>query len=904
MEEFRRVLLQFRSEKGQAYTHTSIGAPKISLHVPPERVSELLTAIERGMVKQIPMHLTERPTNPSPMRADLDFRFPLAASDGAGPSNAPPMPSYEDLDHDPRRPSLRRRYTRDHVEQILCTYFEALHSYIDLPPGPAWTAYVLEKPGPSEYRGKMKDGIHIIWPNLILDHALMHLIRAKVLDRAPQMFQGMPLCNSFEDVVDQAIIDKNNWQMYGCSKPDAPAYRVTSVYRYNPSEGQLESLPAPEASEELAFVRMFSMRGREADRTPIRAEKQDEVEEYIRHVLPTMDDRKKSKLHNQVFQKSPNLTKKRASDDELKMVRELVRECLHPRRAERYEDWIKVGWALRNIDHRLLDSWIEFSQVSSKYIEGECQQFWDRMRIDTMGIGTLRWWARQDNPKRYDEILEGNVVHLIDICANSDGAHYDVARVVHALYKDRYKFTSRDTWYTFRGDLHRWIRTREGLQLRVLLSEDVCLKFMDRARYWQEEAIRRPADDRPKAHENSTKLSQIALKLKNSGFKESIMKECKAMFNSDSEDFELLLDSHPHLLGFENGVYDLRMHEFRDGLPDDCIHFSTGKHYVPYNPEAPEIKELNDYLGQVFTSEHVRKYVMDVMACILDGGIRQERFYIFTGKGSNSKSVFLSLVQKAIGEYYCILPIALLTQKRTASNSAQAELERTKGRRCAVMQEPGESEKLNIGLMKELAGGDMIQCRGLFKEPIEFRPQFKMIMTCNDLPDVGSDDDGTWRRIRVIPFTSRFCAQPDPRNQKEFPLDPELPEKLERWAEHFLAMLINHHRHMEVKAIHEPAEVVVATNSYRSNNDVIGQWLDDRYEPDEAGRERIQIQKAYSDFKSWVSQNAPKGKKMPDRNQVTAYLTGRLGPYPSDGKGWRGMRIKTAQQDHDSDTEA
>lgn len=873
MDQFKRYINQFRCEKGQKYTHTSIASPQISLHIPQDKSAEFYAAYTKAMVIGCSLHFTEKPTDPSPMRADLDYRFIM-----------------------PETKEVERQYSKSDVIRIVTMYFQALSSYI-IAPKDTWTAYVMEKPNPTEYRGKIKDGIHIVWPDLVVSHTIQHLIRKKMLDSAQQLFSGMTLCNNYDDVIDQAIIDKNNWQMYGSHKPDSESYRVTCAFRFDPESEELAELPTPTAEEELRFVTMFSMRHREPNADlKIREDKVAEVDEYVRLVLPTMDERKKTKLHSEVFGKSINHRKNFVSDEELTLARQLVSECLSSKRAENYEDWIRVGWTLRNIDYRLLDTWKDFSQCSSKYIEGECIALWDKMRIDTLGMGTLRMWARQDNPLKYNEILDQNAITLIDRCIGSDGAHFDVAKVVHALYKDKYRFTVKDTWYMFSEDKHRWVRTREGLQLRLVLSNDVCSKFMERATHWNREATR-ATEGRDVIEDKSKKLTSIAYKLKQTGYKDSLMKECKCLFTDEL--FEELLDSHPHLIGFENGVYDLRMHEFRDGFPDDYISFSTGRHYIPFDPASQETNEINKFMASIYTNEHVRKYMLDVLACIIDGGIRQEKFYIMTGSGSNGKSRLLELMQKAIGDYFCILPIALLTQKRAASNSAQSELERTKGRRFAVMQEPGESEKLNIGLMKELSGGDRIMCRGLFKEPIEFKPQFKMAMTCNELPEVPSDDGGTWRRIRVIEHTSKFVENPNPNKSNEFLMDPELIDRFDRWADVFISMLIHHHSTIDPKNIHEPREVKNATEGYKKNNDLIGQFTSEKMVADETSTERISINKSYQDFKVWAANAVPKGKKIPDRNQFRAYMEKQFGAYPSDGKGWRGIRYISADDNDD-----
>ncbi len=874
-EDFRRYLNQFRCDKGQSYTHTSIGNPKMSLHVPEEKAAEFHAEYTRAMVKGYPLHLTEKPTDPSPMRVDLDFRSMMGESK-----------------------ELHRCYQLEDILRILRMYFEVLSSYVDAPEE-AWVAYVMEKPNPVEYRGKIKDGLHIVYPHLPIAHTLQHMVRKKILDVANALFVGMPLCNTYEDIVDQAIIDKNNWQMYGSRKIDSDAYRVTKVFKYDCETCEITEMAVPSAEEELRFVSLFSMRHKGSENVCVKAEKEAELDEYVRLVLPTMDERKKNKLHNQVFGKSLNHTKNYVSEEELTLARQLVTECLNPRRAESYEDWIKVGWALRNIDYRLMDAWVEFSRCSSKYLEGECQSFWAKMRIDTLGMGTLRWWARHDNPMKYNEIMDSNVMSLVDRCVGSEGAHFDVARVVHAMYKDRYRFTTQDIWYTYREAKHRWMRTKEGLQLRIVLSNEVCSKFMDRSMHWSTEAMRAVPETRVVYEERSKKLAQIALRLKQSGYKDSVMKECKCLFTD--EHFEQLLDSHPHLLGFENGVYDLRMHEFRDGLPDDYVSFCTGRYYIPFDGASPEASEIEAFMASVFTNDQVRRYMKDVMACAIDGGIRQEKFYILTGSGSNGKSKLFELMQKAVGDYFCIMPIALLTQKRAASNSAQSELERTRGRRVAIMQEPGENEKLNIGLMKELSGGDRIICRGLFKEPVEFKPQFKMFMTCNDLPEVPSDDGGTWRRIRVVEFTSKFVENPS--KPKEFPMDPELTDKFDRWADMFISMVVEHHKQMDPKAIHEPVEVRIATEGYKKNNDIIGQYIGEKMVKDEESSDKLLLNKIYTDFKVWAYQAVQKGKKIPDRNQFRAYMEKEFGVYPSDGKGWRGIRYLVSEREDEPDAE-
>jgi phage/plasmid-associated DNA primase len=99
-------------------------------------------------------------------------------------------------------------------------------------------------------------------------------------------------------------------------------------------------------------------------------------------------------------------------------------------------------------------------------------------------------------------------------------------------------------------------------------------------------------------------------------------------------------------------------------------------------------------------------------------------------------------------------------------------------------------------------------------------------------------------------------------------------------------------------------EVRIATESYKKNNDIIGQFFSEAIDVVEDPNSRLTISKIYGDFRMWTMQNASKGKKLPDRNQIKAYFEKNRGPYPVDGKGWKNLKIKAfSMQEDDEDLE-
>ena len=240
------------------------------------------------------------------------------------------------------------------------------------------------------------------------------------------------------------------------------------------------------------------------------------------------------------------------------------------------------------------------------------------------------------------------------------------------------------------------------------------------------------------------------------------MTECRHLFY----DNQILskLDTNPKLLCFKNGVYDFENDEFRKGLPEDYISLSTNIPYVKIDETKSRhnklIGEINDFMEKLFPDNELREYMWAHAASCLTGDNLNQTFNIYTGVGSNGKSMFVKLMEKSMGDLKGTVPISLITQKRQGIGASSSEVACLKGLRYACMNEPSKGDIINEGILKEITGGDPIQARQLYSESIIFIPQFKLVCCTNHLFEIKAQDDGTWRRIRQVPFESKFVNNP------------------------------------------------------------------------------------------------------------------------------------------------
>ncbi|MCE9556758.1 MAG: DUF5906 domain-containing protein [Planctomycetes bacterium] len=274
------------------------------------------------------------------------------------------------------------------------------------------------------------------------------------------------------------------------------------------------------------------------------------------------------------------------------------------------------------------------------------------------------------------------------------------------------------------------------------------------------------------------------------------------------------LDSHPWLLCCNNGTIDLRTGEL---LPHNRNHLITKLAPHDYHPGAA-CPLWETFLADIFAqNEGMIRFLQRLLGSALVGQVIEHVLPIFYGKGANGKSVLLEVILYVLGEDYgCkAAPDLLLAKRNDGHPTERADLH---GKRLIACVETEENRRLAEGLVKELTGGDTIKARRMREDFWSFKPSHTAILITNHKPVVRGTDLGIWRRLRLIPFTVTIAADKQ---------DKRLAEKLQAEASGILRWLVDGCLAWQMDGLGEPEEVVEATAGYRSEMDVLAEFMGD-----------------------------------------------------------------------------
>ena len=509
---------------------------------------------------------------------------------------------------------------------------------------------------------------------------------------------------------------------------------------------------------------------------------------------------------------------------ELKLdeIRQLV-SLLSVRRADNYEDWMRVGWCLYNMyPDDLLEEWKKFSKRSEKYKEGECDRLWDDMKLPRGGrclkLGSLHMWAKEDNQDKYRDI---NYYKYFDVLKRTDCTHGSLAKVFKLFYSRDF-VSSVKTWYYFNGNL--WEEDEEKIMLLEVLSNEFKNLFM-RVSY---DIATKGGGNEEEEDKNSKcvkRMLNIVKSLESITFKELLTRELKIVLYKKG--FTQLLDKDPNLLAFRNGVWNLKENMFRRGLPEDLLSLSVGYDYRQ-KVDKYIVDEIEMYFRHLHPDDKQREYVIKMIARQLYGDSGGELFHIHAGhmgSAGNGKSKFFEILEHVLGDYIEKFGVELLiTKQRHETSRPNPELDSWQGRRIIYCSEPNKDDVINSGTMKELTGGEKLKYRLLFSNKMDaIKPMYKMHIMCNDAPAIDGTDMGVRRRIRKIDYISKFVDEDEVDEENHcYQKDSTFMEDIRDYDAYkleFLRYLLNHYNHkFTFKA---PESVIYNSSSYMEENNIM-----------------------------------------------------------------------------------
>jgi P4 family phage/plasmid primase-like protien len=441
-------------------------------------------------------------------------------------------------------------------------------------------------------------------------------------------------------------------------------------------------------------------------------------------------------------------------------------------------------------------------------------------------------------------------------------------------------------WYHFRD--HHWV-SRAELELKALLATDVSfLTYFKRASQFYERSPMQTEDMKKKARA----VRRLCEQLGDGGRRKRILDDAIIRFHKYRPDFTDRLDT-ANMLVFTNGVMDLTSGDFRDGHPEDYLSIRLTIPYQPLDTQSADCAYVMDFLTAIQPDAATRDYLLTVLSLCISTDTSMQYFWIFTGGGANGKSKLMNLLRETLGQHFGTAPATLLTRRREDANQANEALSSLQKARVAVFSEGAASEVLQNNTLKLFSGEDTLTTRGLHEKQQEWKPFFKCIMVCNDIPTLDDNSWAAWRRIKVVSFPTSFVDDPNlPHERKK---DTGLGEKLSRCATAFMSILVHFFlEYKRVGSIQEPAAVQAATERYKTENDVFEEFREE-YLVQEDGARLDWKEGALPAFRKWAQTS---GKRIPKATkEVKAMFVAKLGPiYDSRFKGtslygWRHVRL-------------
>jgi len=530
-------------------------------------------------------------------------------------------------------------------------------------------------------------------------------------------------------------------------------------------------------------------------------------------------------------------------------------------RAFDYKSWMDMAFAINNVlGISGLGLFDKFSRMSSlKYDADSVRQKYESLqhRIDGLGMGSIKKWAKDENPEVYArisrEFWEKRTFDKTDLHTKAF-----TTGLLSDYFKDNYghKFVCvNEMVYHYNGIY--WERDdRKKSHLTKFVDKQI---YSDIMAYCSRKTAEFNGKENNEKHmEKIAELQKNAIKTRQNGFRKGVIEDIITAITNNRFEFDI----YPHLFAFRNAIYDLRAHKFIDPEPSQKI--ATVAEYDYVAPTQSKIDAMNSILRSILPNETIRNYYLSALATGMIGTQNQE-FFIATGIGGNGKSLLNTLFMSMLSSYGYTLPQELLQNNiREGANPEVAGLHK---KRFALMQEPSAGKKIKCAALKAITGNSSINARQLYATDTNTILQATFVMECNTLPLLDEVNPAIIRRIRAVKFNS-VAVTKEEYDSLENPTGFFVKNSdfvTDEWRQSHREALFEIIAPFCYTPMPEvPTECAQTTSAYMASSDDLYAWFSERYQRCEEGNfNAIKIMDLFDDYKQGeIYQNLSKlGKR-------------------------------------------
>lgn len=309
------------------------------------------------------------------------------------------------------------------------------------------------------------------------------------------------------------------------------------------------------------------------------------------------------------------------------------------------------------------------------------------------------------------------------------------------------------------------------------------------------------------------------------------------------------MDSHRHLLTFQNGTVDLRTGELGPFDPD---HMATQIAEVNYNPDA-ECPRWIQALDEFFPGDtELQEYMQTFLGMCITGEVRDHKLAVWYGEhGRNGKGTTVRAMQAAFGKELVREVDFTLYEGGRNSRPHTESLAALRNARMVTAQEGSEGAQMNTALLKKHSGGDRLVGRHLYGTEFTYSPKFTLVLCTNYLPEFSAGGTALWARTHAVLFGESFAGREDPK------LEPTIqgPES-EGFAAWVVRGAVDYYRR---ERLHTPASVAEATAHHQDEVDPLKPLVGELFEySDEHSVKRSDFN---GDLKRWREMNGDDATK-------------------------------------------